>query len=259
LKEGIMISLKSSAELDLMRESNRMLAEIMAEVLESVRPGIATRELDQMAATLIRNRGARSAFKGYRGYPATICASVDEGVVHGIPNEIPLEEGNILSIDLGLRYNNYFADIARTIPVGKVSEQSIRLIEAARGAFFAGFERAQPGGRIGDISHAVETYAVSKGYSVVRDFVGHGIGIEMHEEPQVPNFGMPDTGSQLRPGMTIAIEPMVNMGRPEIEVLSDRWTVVTRDRLPSAHYENTVAITEDGPEILTVLATGELL
>lgn len=253
-----MITLKTPRELDSMRESNRLVTEIMVQVLESVRPGITTRELDQMAAALIRSRGAKSAFKGYRGYPATICASVNEGVVHGIPNERALKEGDILSIDLGLSFRRYFADIARTVAVGKASPEAERLLQVARGAFYAGFRLARRNNKVGDISYAIQEFVESQGCTVVRDFVGHGIGVAMHEEPQVPNFGFANTGMVLRSGMTLAIEPMVNAGRPEVQVLEDHWTVVTKDRSLSAHYENTVAITDKGPEILTVLSSGEL-
>lgn len=242
-----------------MRESNRMVAEVLAEVLETVRPGVTTLELDQLAASLIRSRGAKSAFKGYRGYPATICASVNECVVHGIPNGQMLKEGDIISIDLGLSYKGYFGDMARTVPVGQVTSEVKRLLDAVRGAFRAGFEAARVDKRIGDISSCVQRYAESRGYSVVKDFVGHGIGVEMHEDPQVPNFGQPGSGARLRPGMTLAIEPMVNLGKPEVQIFDDNWTVVTRDRQLSAHYENTIAVTDEGPEILTVLSDGELV
>ncbi len=254
-----MITLKTPEELQKMREGNRMVTEIMARLLDTVRPGIATSELDQLAEVLIRRRNAKPAFKGYRGYPATICASVNEVVVHGIPNDRVLREGDILSIDLGLSFEGYFADIARTVPVGQVSVQAQRLLEASRKAFFAGFNAAWAHNRVGDISAAVQGSAESMGYSVVRDFVGHGIGMQMHEEPQVPNFGEPKSGARLRVGMTLAIEPMLNIGGFEVQVMDDHWTVVTRDRSLSAHYENTVAVTENGPEILTMLAGGELV
>lgn len=253
-----MITLKTPEELQRMRQSNRMLTEIMAKVLDTVRPGVATSELDTLAETLIRRRNAKPAFKGYRGYPSTICASVNEVVVHGIPNDRVLKEGDILSIDLGLSFEGYFADIARTVPVGQVSVEAQRLLEASRKAFRAGLKAAHSSNRVGDISCAVQTTAESLGYSVVRDFVGHGIGVQMHEEPQVPNFGEPNSGSRLRVGMTLAIEPMLNVGGFEVQILDDHWTVVTKDRSLSAHYENTVAITDNGPEILTRLADGEL-
>ena len=253
-----MIKIKGSRELEQMRKSNRMVAEVLAKLMESVKVGVTTRQLDEMAAMLIRSKGARAAFKGYRGYPATICTSINQCVVHGIPTDRALEEGDILSIDLGLVYDGYFADVARTIPVGRISRDAADLLIASRDSFRAGLEMARPNNRVGDISYAIQQRAESMGYSVVRDFVGHGIGEEMHEDPQVPNFGRPNSGARLRAGMTLAIEPMVNIGGPEVEVLEDKWTVVTKDGALSSHYENTVAITNDGPEILTALSDGEL-
>lgn len=248
-----MIYLKSNSEIDIMRISGRIVAETLSKVEEAVKPGITTNELDKIAEEYIRSCGATPSFKGYSGFPASICASVNEEVVHGIPGERVLQEGDIISIDCGAIYNGFHGDAARTFPVGRISEDKQKLIDITRESFFEGVKYAMVGNRIGDISHAIQEYAESHGYSIVRDYVGHGIGKEMHEEPPIPNFGKAGRGPKLTKGMVIAIEPMVNLGVYAVDELSNGWTVVTYDGKPSAHYENTVAILENGPEILTLL------
>lgn len=243
---------RSPSEIDKLRRSNELVADVFRAACEMVAPGVTTLEIDQFVFTEIKRRGARPAFLGYHGYPSSVCASVNEVVVHGIPSARKLRDGDILSLDIGVEFDGYFGDCALTIPVGEVSDEARRLMSACDGALHAGIEQACAGNRLGDISHAVQTYAETRGYGVVRDFVGHGIGTRMHEEPQVPNFGKPGTGPRLRPGLCLAIEPMLNVGGPEVEVLEDKWTVVTRDRSLSAHFEHTVVITENGPEILTI-------
>lgn len=248
-----MIYLKSNNEIDIMRISGRIVAETLSKVEEAVKPGITTNELDKIAEEYIRSCGATPSFKGYCGFPASICASVNEEVVHGIPGERVLQEGDIISIDCGAIYNGFHGDAARTFPVGRISKDKQKLIDVTRESFFEGVKYAMVGNRIGDISHAIQEYAESYGYSIVRDYVGHGIGKEMHEEPPIPNFGRAGRGPKLTKGMVIAIEPMVNLGVYAVDELSNGWTVVTYDGKPSAHYENTVAILENGPEILTLL------
>ncbi|MGI5876258.1 MAG: type I methionyl aminopeptidase [Dethiobacteria bacterium] len=248
-----MITIKSSTEIELMRQAGRIVAETLAMLGNAIKPGITTLELDTMAQRYIRESNAEPAFLGYCGYPASICASINEEVVHGIPSNRRLKEGDIISIDVGAFYKGYCGDAAVTFPVGKVSPQAAKLLEVTRGALFRGLQQAVPGNRLSDISSAIQTYTESKGFSVVRDYVGHGIGTKMHEEPQVPNFGLPSRGPLLEKGMVLAIEPMVNAGSWEVETLEDRWTVVTKDRNLSAHFEHTVAILEGGPEILTSL------
>lgn len=243
---------RSEKEIDKLRVSNRMVAEILRKTCEMIRPDVTTREIDKFVYTEITRRGAKPAFLGYRGFPNSICASVNEEVVHGIPSDRALHEGDILSLDVGLEYEGYFGDSALTIPVGAVGEDAKWLMKVCDGALEAGIEQACEGNRLGDISHAVQKYAEDRGYSVVRDFVGHGIGRKMHEEPQIPNFGTPKTGIRLRAGMCLAIEPMLNIGGYEVEVLEDKWTVVTKDRTLSAHFEHTIVITKNGPEILTL-------
>lgn len=246
-----MITLKSTREIELMRRAGRVVAVTCAELEKAVRPGVTTGELDSLAEELITAQGGRPAFKGYNGFPASICASVNEEVVHGIPGLRKLVDGDIISIDVGAVVDGYYGDAAITIPVGKVSEQKMRLLAVTREALARGIAQAVPGNRLSDISHAVQDYVERNGFQVVRDYVGHGIGRQMHEDPQVPNFGRPGRGPRLRAGMVLAIEPMVNAGTYEVETLSDNWTVVTCDRLPSAHFEHTVAVTENGPVVLT--------
>ena len=252
-----MISIKSKQEIQVMRESARRLKIVLAGLKRSIKAGMSTLEIDQEAEKLIRAQKSKPAFKGYRGFPACVCTSVNEQVVHGIPSKRKLEERDILSLDIGLIYEGYYSDSARTWAVGKADEEAIELMEVTRRAFYLGMAQMKPGNRIGDISHAVQTFVESQGFSVVRDFVGHGIGRQMHEDPQVPNFGKPGRGPLLEPGMVLAIEPMVTAGSWEVDILEDAWTVVTRDRERAAHYEDTVEITENGPENLTGLQSYE--
>ena len=248
-----MINLKTDRELGLMRCAGLVVAEALQELKKAVRPGVTTATLDALVEDLFARRGARPAFKGYQGYPASICTSLNYEVVHGIPGLRTLVEGDIISIDVGAEINGYFGDAAVTLPVGEVDDLSKRLLLATEAALMAGIEQCHKGKRLSDISHAVQKTAESSGFSVVKDYVGHGIGRDMHEDPQVPNFGRPGRGLRLSPGLVLAIEPMVNAGSHEVEVLGDGWTVVTTDRSRSAHFEHTVAITEYGPEILTKL------
>lgn len=248
-----MIILKSSDELVYMRRAGRVVAKAHQLMAEMVRPGITTAELDEAVAKLLAAEGAQPAFLGYHGFPAHICTSVNEEVVHGIPKDRRLEEGDIVGIDIGAVVEGYYGDSAWTYPVGKVSPEAQRLLEVTEASLFAAIEKARPGGRLSDVSHAVQSYVEAAGFSVVRDFVGHGIGRAMHEAPQIPNYGPPGRGPRLKVGMTLAIEPMVNSGTHEVEILEDRWTVVTKDAGYSAHFEHTVAITPDGPLILTTL------
>ncbi len=248
-----MILLKSENEIAIMREGGRMLAAVMAKLKEIIKPAITTAGIDRLAEDLILRKGAVPAFKGYRGYPAATCTSVNYEVVHGIPGERLLEEGDIISVDLGLRYKDYFSDAAFTLAVGKIDSKAQKLIEVTRESLSEGIKAAKPGNRLGDISNAVQQQVEKNGFSVVRQFVGHGIGRNLHEEPELPNFGRSGRGEILKPGMVLAIEPMVNMGTWECEVLEDGWTAVTSDKKLSAHFEHTVAITENGPEILTKL------
>ncbi|MFW5647742.1 MAG: type I methionyl aminopeptidase [Candidatus Alkaliphilus sp. MAG34] len=248
-----MIFIKSRNEIELMREAGRIVAQAHELIRKAIKPGITTEELDQIAEKHILEQDALPAFKGYRGFPASICASVNHEVVHGIPGPKKLEEGDIISIDIGSVYKGYYGDAARTHPVGKVSPQAQKLIEVTRESFYEGIKFAKEGHRLSDISHAVQTHVEKHGFSVVRNYVGHGIGTNMHEEPQIPNYGLPGRGPRLKSGMALAIEPMVNIGTYEVKVLSDGWTVVTLDGEYSAHYENTIAITDEEPEILTKL------
>jgi methionyl aminopeptidase len=249
------IELKSHAEIDTMRKPARVVAEVLAALRDMVRPGVTTADLDRVAERMIAKAGARSAFKNYRVggavFPAVLCVSVNEEVVHGIPSGRALREGDIVSLDFGVEVDGYYGDAAITVAVGKVDEESARLIETTERSLYAGIENLRPGMRLGDVGAAVQRVAEDEGFSVVRDFVGHGIGRALHEEPQVPNFGTPGRGRALKPGMVIAIEPMVNLGGPGVRVLDDGWTAVTADGRRSAHFEHTVAVTRNGPEILT--------
>ncbi|HET6455676.1 MAG TPA: type I methionyl aminopeptidase [Armatimonadota bacterium] len=254
-----MIILKSDIEIETMRAAGQIVAVALAEMAESIVPGkTTTADLDRLADEILARHEAIPSFKGYRGYPSATCLSINEEVVHGIPGVRVLEEGDIVGIDLGAVVDGYHGDSAITLPVGEVSREAQRLIRDTRGALFAGIRMARVGNRLGDVSHAIQVYAESRGYSVVRDLVGHGIGREMHEEPQVPNFGKAGRGPDLEEGMTLAIEPMLNAGRSQIETLADGWTIVTKDRRLSAHFEHTVAIRKDGPDILT-LRPGETM
>lgn len=246
-----MIPLKSEIDLSLMRVSGRILAGVMRELQKYVKVGVTTAELDIAAGELIAKENAIAAFKGYKGFPANICASINEEIVHGIPSDRKLKEGDILSLDLGVIYQGYYSDSAVTVAVGKIDGNVKKLIEVTRNALMEGVKQAKCNNRISDISCAVQNYVEKNGFSVVRQFVGHGIGKNLHEEPEIPNFGQPHRGEVIKPGMVLAIEPMVNMGGWESEILDNGWTAVTRDRSLSAHFEHTVAITEKGPEIIT--------
>lgn len=246
-----MILLKSERELKIIRKCSRIAAEVHRILSEVIRPGVTTAELEELATKLIQEREAEPAFKGYRGFPGYICTSVNEGVVHGIPGLRKLISGDIISLDIGVRKNGYYGDAARTWPVGTVTKEVKRLLEVTEKALELGINQACLGRRLYDISYAIQTKVEAEGFSVVRDFVGHGIGAKMHEDPQIPNFGEAHRGPRLKSGMVLAIEPMVNMGGYEVKVLSDNWTVVTRDGKPSAHFEHTILVTKDGPEILT--------
>ena len=246
------IVLRSQAEIGKLRRANQLVGQVLAELRAMVAPGVTTEDIDRVAEERVRAAGGVPAFKGYHGYPATICASVNEEVIHGIPSaQRLLQEGDIISIDVGASLDGYFGDSAVTLPVGQVSEQAATLLRVTEEALFKAIERVKVGGRVSDLGHAVQKHVESFGFSVVREFVGHGIGQRMHEEPQVPNYGEPGRGPRLSEGMVLAIEPMVNAGKPAVKVLSDGWTAVTRDKSLSAHFEHTVAITVSGAWILT--------
>jgi methionyl aminopeptidase len=244
---------KSAEEVARMRRAGRLVGHTLTVVTEQVRPGVSLLELDALAERIIRAAGAVPSFKGYHGFPASLCLSPNDRIVHGIPNDYRLREGDILSVDCGAIVEGYHGDAAVTVPVGQVDEAAIRLIETTERALWAGIDQCRPGDRLSDIGNAVEQVAAVGGYGVVREYVGHGIGTRMHEEPQVPNYGRPGRGLRLDAGLVLAIEPMLNEGGAETEVLDDQWTVVTRDGSRSAHFEHTVAITEHGPEVLTLL------
>ena len=248
-----MIVLKSRPEIEQMRVAGRMVAEILELLREKVAPGVTTGVLDRLAETECRKRKAKPAFKGYGGFPFTICASPNEQVVHGFADETPLREGDILSIDFGVIYGGFYGDSAITVPVGRIDQEKNRLLQATARSLELGIAAAVAGNRLSDISHAVQSFVEGEGFSVVREFVGHGIGRQLHEAPQIPNFGPPGQGPRLKAGMTLAIEPMINAGACGVKILDDGWTAVTIDGKPSAHFEHTVAITEDGPQILTVV------
>jgi len=246
------IPLKSAGELDAMRVSCRMAAEVLAAVAAAVAPGVTTGELDLLARRLIEERKARPSFLGYRKYPAAMCISVNDEVIHGIPGRRVVQPGDVVSLDVGVLKGGFHGDCATTVMVGVTDPDVIRLVEATRRALAAAVAAARPGGRLSDVSHAVQGIAEASGCSVVRDFVGHGVGRHLHEDPQIPNYGKPGRGPVLRPGMTLAIEPMVNLGGGAVRVLDDGWTVVTKDGRPSAHFEHTVAVLGESVEILTV-------
>lgn len=248
-----MIYLKSNSEIEIMQKAGRIVAETLTRIEEVIKPGITTEELDRIAEEHITKCGARPSFKGHYGFPASICTSVNETVVHGIPGKRILQEGDIIGVDCGALFEGFHGDAARTFPVGKVSSVAEKLIEVTRESFFQGLKYALVGNRLGDIGNAVQTYVESHGFSVVRDYVGHGIGRKMWEEPSVPNYGIRGKGLKLSKGLVIAVEPMVNTGTYEVKSLSDGWTVVTKDGGLSAHYENTIAILENGPKILTLI------
>ena len=242
-----MIILKTPEEVEIMAKASRVVAEALQVLKKEVRPGISTDELDQLAEEAIRSRGAVPAFKGYRGYPKTLCASINDQVVHGIPSGRRLKDGDIIGLDLGAIVGGFYGDSAITVPVGPIDRDAKRLIEVTEQALLLGIEQAVVGSRLSDISHAVQVHVEKAGFSVVTDFVGHGIGRQLHEEPQVPNYGKPGQGPRLQPGMVLAIEPMVNAGKSDVRILEDRWTAVTQDASLSAHFEHTIAIQATGP------------
>jgi methionyl aminopeptidase len=246
------VEIKNQDEISLMREAGRIVCEILDELQRSVAPGVSTWELDRLAESLIYKKGAKPAFKGYLGFPCCLCASVNYEVVHGIPSKKrKLEEGDLIKLDFGVVFKGYYGDSARTLPVGPVSDEAKALIDATRESLEKGISAVVGGNRIGDIGYAVQSVVEPRGFSVVRDFVGHGIGKKLHEQPQIPNFGEPGTGMKLREGMVLAIEPMVNAGTFQVEMMEDEWTAVTLDRRLSAHFEHTVVVTDNGPEVLT--------
>jgi methionyl aminopeptidase len=246
-----MVYLRDRLEIDAIRASAQLVARTLEMLGGHVRPGVSTGELDALAERFIREHGGRPAFKGYRGFPASICPSVNEEVVHSIPGSRVLKAGDIIGIDVGVEKDGYFGDAAFTFPVGEVAPETEKLLRVTRESLLKGIEQARAGKRIGDISHAIQSHAELNGFSVVRELLGHGIGRQMHEEPQVPNFGPPDRGPRLMAGQVLAIEPMVNIGGPEVRTQPDGWTVVTKDGSLSAHFEHTVAVGADGPEILS--------
>jgi len=248
-----MIVCRSKAEIEKLRRVNQLVARILAELRLMVSPGVTTQEIDAAAEALVRVAGAEPAFKGYHGYPATVCASVNEQVVHGIPSSRKLMEGDVLSIDMGAKLAGYFGDCAVTVPVGRVSGDAQKLLRVTEEALFRGIDAVKPGARVSDIGAAVQAHVEVHGFSVVREFVGHGIGTELHEEPQIANYGPGGRGPRLSEGMVLAIEPMVNVGGPETKILGDHWTAVTKDGSLSAHFEHTVVVAEGGCEILTLL------
>jgi methionyl aminopeptidase len=247
------IIIKSEKEVEIMRQAGRIVATVLDVLKGQVKPGMKTEELDVIAVKELEKLGAKPSFKGYRGYPANLCVSVNDEIVHGIPGKRVLRNGDIVSLDFGAIYNGFQGDAALTVGVGDISPEAERLIETTRGALEAGIAAARDGARLGDVSVAIQNYAESRGYSVVREYTGHGIGREMHEEPQIPNFGLPGQGPELKKGMTIALEPMVNIGDWRTRVDDNHWTVLTIDGSLSAHFENTIAITDSGSEVLTAL------
>jgi methionyl aminopeptidase len=246
-----MIVIKSPREIDLIHKSCQLVVESFNVVEKLIKPGVRTIELDKAVADFIYSKGGRPAFKGFKGYPANICVSIDEQVVHGIPCEQCLIVGQIVSVDIGVELNSYYGDAAKTYPVGEISVEKKRLLDVTKQSLYMGIEQAKELNRLSDVSHAIQSYVEKAGYSVVRELVGHGVGRQLHEEPQIPNYGKPHQGPRLRAGMVLAIEPMVNCGIDEVITADDNWTVSTKDGLPSAHFEHTVAITKNGPVILT--------
>jgi methionyl aminopeptidase len=247
-----MIACRSAAEIERMRAANQFVAEVLAELEAAAAPGVTTADLDRLAERLVLDGGAEPAFKGYRGYPATLCASINEEIVHGIPSSMrSLKEGDIISLDVGVKLGGFFGDSAVTVPIGRVTQPIEALLRVTRGALDRAIDQARVGNRLSDIGHAVQEWVEANGFSVVREFVGHGIGERLHEDPQIPNYGQPGRGPKLAEGMVLALEPMVAMGRPEAKVLADGWTAVTRDGSPAAHFEHTVAVTAAGPLVLS--------
>lgn len=246
-----MVILKQPEEIEKLRTCNLIVAEILNVLKENCRPGVTTKELDRIGEDLARRKNAKPAFKGYKGYPFSLCTSINEEVVHGIPSDRRLVEGDIVSLDFGVYYDGYYGDAAITVPVGKISERASRLLQVTEQGLYDGIKEARAGNRLGDVSYAVQSRVEAAGYTVVRDFVGHGIGRKLHEDPQIPNFGVRGRGMLLKVGMVLAIEPMVNEGTYKVKVMPDSWTVVTEDVKLSAHFEHSVAITENGPDILS--------
>ena len=247
-----MISAKSPREIATMKQAGKIVALAREAVASAIAPGVTTKQLDRIAEKVIRQQGALPSFKGYGGFPASICTSINSVLVHGIPDQTALDDGDLISIDIGACYKGYHGDAAWTFAVGRVSEEVVRLMEVTRQSLFIGLEQAKPGNRLSDISHAIGEFVEAHGYSVPIDYTGHGIGTHLHEEPAIPNFGSPGKGILLKEGMTLAIEPMVHAGKPHTRVLADDWTVVTKDGSLAAHYEHTIVITKDGYEILTI-------
>ncbi len=248
-----MIILKTPEEIKKLRTANLIVARALAKLKKMIEAGITTLELDSVAEKAVRAEGARPSFKGYKGFPSALCASVNHEVVHGIPSKRKLKDGDIVKLDLGSEYEGYYGDSAVSVAVGEVSDRALRLMETTRESLYKGIEQARAGNHLSDISHAVGSFVESRGFSVVQDYVGHGIGRAPHEDPQIPNFGPPGRGPLLKEGMVLAIEPMVNCGTHRVELLDDNWTVVTKDRELSAHFEHSIAITENGPEVLSEL------
>ncbi len=253
-----MVIRKSRSELQKMRAAGLIVAQTLSALRKMVAPGITTKELDAFAEDNIRKSGAYPTFKGYRGFPASICASVNDEVVHGIPSNRKLQEGDIIKLDCGATLNGYVGDAAISVGVGTVSSEIERLIQTTQESLFKAMEKMVDGNRLNDVSYAVQEYCEARGFSIVREYCGHGIGQKMHEDPQVPNYGSPGTGKRLQVGWVLAVEPMVNMGVHHVKTLNDKWTVVTMDGKPSSHFEHTIAITEDGPQVLTSLEDGTI-
>ncbi len=254
-----MIVYKSSDEIQAIKLSNQIVAKILAELKTMIKPGVQTKELDHYAEARCKEMGATPAFKEYRGYPASLCTSINEEIVHGIPSSRTLRQGDIISLDFGAIHDGYYGDAAVTYPVGDVSPKAKKLIATAEQAFYKGIKQMKEGKRISDISFAIQSFVESQGFSVIRTFVGHGIGLSLHEEPQVPNFGQPGRGPKIKKGLVLALEPMIANGDWQVEILKDDWTAVTKDRSLSAHYEHSVALTQDGIEILSALDEDETL
>ncbi|MFB5663001.1 type I methionyl aminopeptidase [Alteribacillus sp. HJP-4] len=246
-----MIICKTDRELDIMREAGKIVAITHQEMQKHIQPGVTTGKLDEIADKTIRQHGAIPSFKGYNGFTGNICSSVNEELVHGIPGDRVLKDGDIISIDIGAKYNGYHGDSAWTYPVGNISKEDRRLLEVTEDSLFEGLKEAKPKERLSNISHAIQTYVEANGFSIVREYVGHGVGQSLHEDPQIPHFGPPGKGPRLKPGMVLAVEPMVNAGERYVHTLSDNWTVVTSDKKNCAHFEHTIAITDEGFEILT--------
>jgi len=246
-----MVHIRTAEEIEKIRESCRIVSETLDLLSREIKPGITTLYLDHLAAEFIKSQGGHSAFKGYNGFPCNICTSIDEQVVHGIPSNRVLKEGEIISIDVGVKKNGYYGDAAMTFAVGIVSDDRLQLMRVTEDSLYQGIAQARPGNHLSDIGHAIQTHVESYGYGVVRELVGHGVGRELHEPPEIPNYGEPGRGPVLKPGMCLAIEPMITMGSYEVRLLKDGWTVITEDHSPSAHYEHTIAIGPDGPQILS--------